>query len=923
VTYADGTDWLGDPVTKTITTSQVYDGWGRVIRSVDKNNGQVNTSYDAMGRAVSRTNPFTAGGTPGPTTTFQYDLTNKAMITTLPGGNTGRSDYSGSTVTSTDQVNRKIKRETDGLGRLIKVTEQDVSTAALTQETSYSYSLQDKLTGVNQGGQLRSYRYDAMGRLLYEKIPEQSATINDGTGTMWSSKYSYTEWGGVANKQDARGVITSYAYDSLHRATQVSYNTVSGVTTAPTVTYVYDYDVNYGTTATGKLLRVNLGSDYQERYTFDGMLRVSSAIRTIGTRTYTTSYNSYNEAGQLTQMTYPSTRQVSVTHDNFGRLNGLTGYVSSIGYSVAGQVTGDTLGNGVVEAFGYDANRLQLTSQTATKSGNTLMNLTYGYNATAGQMGSGSTAGNAGQLMSISGTIGGLTESAAYTYDNLGRLLTSNQTSNGSSAQRRFAYDRWGNRTAMWDAVSGGNQIQSITLQQSAGVPTNRIVSVTSGSTVNYTYDAAGNVTNDGLHSYAYDSENRIVSVDGGATASCAYDHQNRRYKKTVGSTVSHYVWEGGQQLARHDGSTGAVAIDYVYSGSRMIAKIGSGVTQYFLNDRLSVRLSLDTSGNITGRQGHLPFGEDFAETGTQQKQHFTSYERDGEIGADYAVNREYSQTAGRFGSADPYRASGYLTDPQSWNRYSYSKNDAINRKDPSGLDPFIGSSGETSDNGRSNPCGSFGPSFAIDGFEFSREMTCIFVFAAAILREVTRTPQTRCSDWVSAFVFGDFERKIAEAVFIEFSGDVQEGIAIAYVIKNRYWFLNQPQITDTLGFGPRGATIEQVLGAPGGQFPEYMSNGKLKPGYQRLFDIAWNSEIGSAACDKLVNAYTIVSAVNLFGFPDPFAAQGGGWFFKQGRRSPCLMCQFIGTLGTPPNEHNFWTIPYTNFTGGVKAPWY
>src|SRR5262249_57851269 len=106
-------------------------------------------------------------------------------------------------------------------------------------------------------------------------------------------------------------------------------------------------------------------------------------------------------------------------------------------------------------------------------------------------MGDGSTAGNAGQLMSISGTIGGLTESAGYTYDNLGRLLTSNQTSNASSAQRRFAYDRWGNRVGMWDAISGGTQIQSIALQQSGGVPTNQIASVTSGSTVNYLYDAA------------------------------------------------------------------------------------------------------------------------------------------------------------------------------------------------------------------------------------------------------------------------------------------------------------------------------------------------------------------------------------------------------------------------------------------------
>jgi hypothetical protein len=98
-------------------------------------------------------------------------------------------------------------------------------------------------------------------------------------------------------------------------------------------------------------------------------------------------------------------------------------------------------------------------------------------------MGSGSTAGSAGQLIAINNnsTINGTAESAAFTYDNVGRLVTSNQTSNGSSAQRRFGFDRWGNRTGVWDATSGGNQIQSITLQGSGGIPTNQIQSVTSG----------------------------------------------------------------------------------------------------------------------------------------------------------------------------------------------------------------------------------------------------------------------------------------------------------------------------------------------------------------------------------------------------------------------------------------------------------
>ena len=89
-------------------------------------------------------------------------------------------------------MNRKIKRESDGLGRLIKVTEQDVSTGALTQETSYAYNLLDKLTEVNQGGQYRKNKYDAFGRLLFEKIPEQNADYQRRHGNTIGPRHTPT-----------------------------------------------------------------------------------------------------------------------------------------------------------------------------------------------------------------------------------------------------------------------------------------------------------------------------------------------------------------------------------------------------------------------------------------------------------------------------------------------------------------------------------------------------------------------------------------------------------------------------------------------------------------------------------------------------------------------------------------------------------
>ena len=50
-------------------------------------------------------------------------------------------------------------------------------------------------------------------------------------------------------------------------------------------------------------------------------------------------------------------------------------------------------------------------------------------------------------------------------------------------------------------------------------------------------------------------------------------------------------------------------------------------------------------------------------------------------------MNRYYSSAWGRFGSPDPYRASGGKGDSQSWNRYAYVGGDPANFVDPEGLD--------------------------------------------------------------------------------------------------------------------------------------------------------------------------------------------------------------------------------------------
>ena len=174
-----------------------------------------------LGRVVQQSNPYLGNssgtGTRSHWTTSTYDLLSRATVVTLPDDSQSHPSkivtvYSGATATLTDQVGRQRKSELDGLGRLIKVTEQDPASGSLSQLTTYGYDVFDNLTLVTQGTQTRSYKYDALSRLIYEKISEQDATIIEAAGS-WSCKYTYFDFGGLESRKDARGVVTNYIYD--------------------------------------------------------------------------------------------------------------------------------------------------------------------------------------------------------------------------------------------------------------------------------------------------------------------------------------------------------------------------------------------------------------------------------------------------------------------------------------------------------------------------------------------------------------------------------------------------------------------------------------------------------------------------------------------------------------------------------------
>jgi RHS repeat-associated protein len=677
--YTNQTTYDDQGTTKVVTSRQWFDGSGRVIRTgtgegdVPNSYDITATVYDGWGRVTKRSNPYPGDASGNPQagaaqfwTINTYDELSRVSRVTLPDTQFIQTDYAGATATrgatttTTDTVGRARKREVDGLGRLVKVIEQNPANGNLEWETVYNYDALGNLIQTNQGGQLRTFKYDAKSRLTSEKTPE--------AGTI---AYTYTDFDALETRTDDRGVITTYQYGPLNLLTGVSYNNVTGVEpTAPVI-------ITYKSSSKGKgQIETVADGAGSESYGYDDLGRLQSSVRVIDGISYERRYE-YNAAGQMTLMTYPSGKRVKVGRDARGRLSTLQRvdasggaqetYLSGVNYRVDGLISSQQLGSGATESFGYSDDRLQLTSQTVMKGNATLLNLIYGYGAGAEQMGSGSKPGNGGQVVSVNGTINGQNRNQTFTYDNVGRLMTA--TGWGAWA-RRYDYDRFGNQTLTRDAVSGGNPLQNTLIEQVAGIQTNRIASVNGMA---FGYDARGNVISDGVRGYKYDAENRIVSVNvnGSSSESYSYDASNHRVKKIVGGVVTHYIWEGNQVIAEYE------------RGGNFTQGTG---TRYYHQDRQSTRVITDGAGSVVGTTNQLPFGEEFGPSGEEEKHKFTTYERDG-AGIDYAVNRHYDPRQGRFNQADPLGiGAASLADPQSLNLYSYVGNDPVNYTDPSGL---------------------------------------------------------------------------------------------------------------------------------------------------------------------------------------------------------------------------------------------
>ena len=129
------------------------------------------------------------------------------------------------------------------------------------------------------------------------------------------------------------------------------------------------------------------------------------------------------------------------------------------------------------------------------------------------------------------------------------------------------------------------------------------------------TYDANGNLTSDGTHTYGYDAENRLVSASGAGTgAAYTFDAQGRRKTVTTGGTTTVFVTDADdREVLEYDGASGAIQRWYAHGlGPNDVLgqmNVPADTRTTFVPDLLgSVVATMDAGTGTLSRFGYRPY---------------------------------------------------------------------------------------------------------------------------------------------------------------------------------------------------------------------------------------------------------------------------------------------------------------------------
>jgi len=700
VTQPDGTQTLSVTGTDGKTTSTAADGTvSTLTRGPDPRFGMSapvtsQTVRTPGGRtasiATARTANLTNANDPLSLVTLTDTVTTNGRVST--------SLYTAATrtTTSTSAAGRVSTTVSDPLGR---PTQTQI---AGLEPVAYTYDTRGRLETLTQGtgpeARAVTFAYDTDGYLagITDALDRTAGFAYDPAGRV--TRQTFPDGRQVQFGYDAKGNLTAltppgrpehgFSYTPVDLTAEYTPPEVGAGTNSTHYSYNLDKQLTRVLRPDG--LSVDLDYDTVGR------------LKTLTVPEGTLSYGYHATTGRLNQITAPDGGALGLTYDG-SLLTGATwtGTVAgSIGFAYDNdfRVASVNVNGASPIAYQYDpdslltqAGALTLTrnAQHGLLTGSTLGRVTdtWTYNGfgepktyAAAQAGAalldiGYTRDKLGRIVEKTETIGGVTSTYGYGYDDAGRLV---EVRKDGVVQTTWGYDDNGNRTQVngLEVAHYDDQDRLLDYQGAnyAYTANGELLTKTQGANVTrYGYDVLGNL--------------RQVTLPGGTVIDYLTDGKNRRIgKKVNGALTQGFLYQDQlKPLAELDGA-GNIVSRFVYA-TRVNAPdymVKGGVTYRLITDHLGSprlvvnaatgaviqRMDYDAWGNVLldNNPGFQPFG-------------FAGGVYDRDTGLVRFGARDYDSGLGRWLAKDKL-----LFAARSGNFFSYANGDPVSLFDPTGF---------------------------------------------------------------------------------------------------------------------------------------------------------------------------------------------------------------------------------------------
>ena len=683
--------------------SFTYDYEGRVLTAGFAGPGQAallsTFTYNHSGQVLTYRN------TRGTTWTFTYNAARRLTQTTSPTGDKVTYTYDAAGNVTKEEYNTGTSAATfwegtefDGLSRILKTM------GAMGQTWTYSHDVEDNLAKVTDPlARTTTNAYDKLNRLIstidreafttgmkynpadqlteytdprtiktvftYNGFGEVITEVSADRGTI---TYTYDRRGLVTSRKDGRNITVRYGYDNSGRLKVIDYPT----NTVPDIAFTYDtaflgVPANSNKGHVGRITDGVISTQFGHEVTATGPRIRATATYPAG-RIYTVTEETDFE-GNPTRTVYPSGKEILYTVDNANRITSIrlkngattTNLLTAMTYVPTGPLRTALYGDGYTQTRTYDRS-YRMTGLRDALGTTRLRDLTYTFEGRDNltKITDVITAANTETFTytpreSLSGATGPY-GALAYTYDGVGNRLTA----------------KLGAATDLYTYPGTSNRLSLITLA--------------TGGTRGFTYDAAGNVTAEarpgGTYAYTYNAAGRMSEfrINGVLQASYRYDAMGRQAIRTLTSPTPvtiHSVFDSdGRRIAEYNQSTGALIREYVWNGWDPIAVIEGGVVSFMRADHIGRPVfATNSAGAKVWTATYTPFGGVHVSTGAPPSARFPGQWFQSESGLHQNWMRDYDPTTGRYLQADPLG----LVDGASV--YGYVKQSPLRFTDPTG----------------------------------------------------------------------------------------------------------------------------------------------------------------------------------------------------------------------------------------------